>query len=293
MIQVRGTTRIYAVIGHPVAHSISPEMQNAAMEALGMDGCYIAFDVPSDKLAGAIEAIRALNIGGVNVTIPHKKAVIPLLDSVSEEARVVGAVNTIRNVDGVLTGFNTDVDGFIRAVRSVTGWSELPEKAIIFGAGGAARAVAYALGREQSVREVVILNRTVERAEALAHDMVKISAKKFSWGGLTPDSLRRELSEGKFLINTTSLGMFPDVEGSPIEDESLIPEGIFLYDCVYNPPKTRLMEMVRRRGGRASSGLDMLVFQGARALEIWTGLVPPVDVMREALKKNLGIKSAT
>lgn len=286
MANIKGTTAIYALFGHPVSHSFSPEMQNAAFEAMDIDGCYVAFDILPKDLESAVEAIRSLSIRGVNITIPHKKTVIPLLDSVSNEARDVGAVNTIKNEDGVLSGFNTDVDGFLLALNDAAKWDSLPEKVVVLGAGGAARGVVYALGKQSSVKEVVILNRTVNRAVSLAEEMSHILGGVFRGMGLETGTLKREIPDAGLIVNTTSLGMEPDLESSPIKDESLIPEGIVLYDCVYNPPKTRLMEMAGRSGSRAYNGLGMLVWQGVRSFEIWTGHTPLVDVMRQALQNK-------
>ena len=286
MARIKSTTELYALFGHPVSHSFSPEMQNAAFEAMDIDGFYVAFDILPKDLESAVEAIRSLSIRGVNITIPHKKTVIPLLDLVSSEASDVGAVNTIKNEDGILSGFNTDVDGFLLALREATKLVSLPEKVVVLGAGGAARGVVYALGRQSSVKEVVILNRTVSRAISLAEEMTRIIGGVFRGMGLETDTLEREIPGAGLIVNTTSLGMEPHLEGSPIEEESLIPEGIVLYDCVYNPPTTRLVKMARQRGARACNGLDMLVWQGARSFEIWTGHNPPVDVMRQTLQKK-------
>jgi len=281
-MKIDGETQIVAVIGDPISHTLSPAMHNAAFEAVGLNWVYIACHVLPEHVGGAVAAVRALGWRGMNVTVPHKQAVMPFLDELSPAARAVGAVNTIIHDQGWLVGDNTDVVGIIRAVSDGAGVREWPEHVVILGAGGAARGVVYALTTVEAVRRVTILNRTPERAESLA--------KEFGGGKtrieglpLAAEHARRALGDAGLLVNVTSLGRGELAERSPIADEwKCLAPGLLCVDSNYSPPETRLMRQVRAAGGRAFNGLDMLVYQGARSFELWTGLPAPVEVMRRA-----------
>lgn len=271
------------VIGDPIAHSFSPDMHNAAIEALGLDGCYVAYHVLPDRVGEAIAGVRGFGLLGLNVTIPHKLAVMEHVDRISEEALAVGAVNTIHNENGELTGYNTDVFGVLTAIERVAGITTLPSKCVVLGAGGAARAVTYGLASRPEVETVVLLNRTTERAEALATDMEKITGKAICPGGMDVEEQRTAFSDAGLVVNTTSLGMYPNVDASPLSDPSVIHPDLVLYDTVFNPLNTVLMGQFQSVGAKAYGGLDMLVFQGARSFELWTGAFPPTDVMKQAV----------
>ena len=271
------------VIGDPIAHSFSPDMHNAAIEALGLDGCYVAYHVLPDRVGEAIAGVRGFGLLGLNVTIPHKLAVMEHVDRISEEALAVGAVNTIHNENGELTGYNTDVFGVLTAIERVAGITTLPSKCVVLGAGGAARAVTYGLASRPEVETVVLLNRTTERAEALATDMEKITGKAICPGGMDVEEQRTAFSDAGLVVNTTSLGMYPNVDASPLSAPSVIHPDLVLYDTVFNPLNTVLMGQFQSVGAKAYGGLDMLVFQGARSFELWTGTFPPTDVMKQAV----------
>ena len=258
-------------------------MHNAAIDALGIDFCYVAFHVSPDRVGEAINGLRGLEVLGLNVTIPHKLAVMEHVDQISEEALAVGAVNTIHNEDGNLTGHNTDVYGVTTAIERVAGISVFPESCVVLGAGGAARAVTYALGRRDEVTQVTILNRSVGRAESLASDMEKITGKQIIPAPLEQASEKSAFDASGLVINTTSLGMHPKVDASPLIDTDNIRPDLVLYDTVFNPLETELMRSFKAKGAPAFGGLDMLVFQGARSFEIWTGTEPPTDVMKQAV----------
>lgn len=277
------TTRLLGVIGDPIAHSLSPDMHNAAIAALEIDYCYVAFHVLPDGIESALDGMRALQIRGLNVTLPHKSAVMPHLDRVSDEASAVGAVNTISLRDGELVGQNTDVYGLVTALEHTAGLAALPEHCVILGSGGVARAAVYALASRKEVRRVSILNRTVARAEALARDMQCITGKAIDAGDLTKDTQMRRFVDAGLVVNGTSLGMVPEVERTPLADTDAIHPQLVLYDTVFNPLDTLLMRQFRSAGARAFGGLDMLVYQGARSFAIWTGIEPPVDVMKRAI----------
>jgi len=282
-LNIKATSQVLGVIGDPIAHSFSPDMHNAAIDALGIDFCYVAFHVSPDRVGEAVNGLRGFEILGLNVTIPHKLAVMEHVDQISEEALAVGAVNTIHNEDGNLTGHNTDVYGVTTAIERVAGVTTFPESCVVLGAGGAARAVTYALGRKDEVKQIWLLNRTVDRAESLAADMEKITGKSIVPMALDAESEKKAFGDSGLVVNTTSLGMHPKTDASPLLDATHIHPGLVLYDTVFNPLETELMRQFSGRGAPAFGGLDMLVFQGARSFEIWTGHEPPTDVMKQAV----------
>ncbi|MGQ0793179.1 MAG: shikimate dehydrogenase [Deltaproteobacteria bacterium] len=282
-MSVKGTTEVYAIFGHPVSHSFSPAMHNAAIAALGLDAVYVPFDVRPEELESAARAVRAMGIRGVNVTIPHKHRIIPFLDEVSAEVSLTGALNTIKNEGGRLRGFNTDVGGFMRALAEDLNIRPKGLTVTLLGAGGAARAVISGLAAA-SVSEIFILNRTLARASALAAQFaphfrgVSIKALWQEDG----DSIRECLGKSHLLVNSTSAGM--KGAGSleiPIE---CLPRSAAVYDLVYNPRETALVKAARDLGIRASGGLSMLIYQGAESFEIWTGRSAPVEIMRSVIE---------
>ncbi len=283
---ISGRTRLLGVIGHPVEHTSSPAMHNAALQALGLDYVYVAFHVALDGLREALSGVRALQIRGLNVTVPHKQAVVEELDEISEEARTIGAVNTIANEEGHLSGYNTDGYGVMESLRQEGGLEELPPQVALLGAGGAARAILYALLQRPEVEKIVLLNRTVARAEGLAGDLDP-AAKKVEVGGLD-GRCGNEIRAAGLLINSTSVGMHPHEDTSPLEDEGCLRPGMLVLDIVYNPQRTRLMQQAETAGAQALNGLGMLAYQGARSFELWTGHKPLVEVMKKAALERLG-----
>ena len=274
---ISGTTRVLGVIGDPVAHTSSPAMHNAALEALGLDYVYTAFHVAPDELQQAMVGMRALELAGLNVTVPHKQAVMAYLDEISPEAQAIGAVNTVCNRDGRLSGFNTDAFGIIESLKVYGGMDPLPVRVALLGAGGAARAILYALLAREEVAEVLLLNRTVEKAESLKDDLD--DAGKVWTGPLADSGL---ISDAGLVINATSIGMHPHEETSPLADSSCLHGEMLVVDIVYNPLETTLMRQARSVGARTINGLGMLAWQGARSFEIWTGTMPPVEAMMKA-----------
>jgi shikimate dehydrogenase len=284
-VTINGSTSILAVIGHPVAHSFSPQMQNAAIRALGLNLCYVAFHVRPEDVGAAIQGMRALNLLGLNVTVPHKEAVIPYLDHLSEEAQRVGAVNTIHQVKGELFGYNTDVYGILTSLKETAGLDPLPETVAVLGASGAARGVVYGLGTKPEVRTIRIFNRTLEKAENLANEMSRWTNARLEAYRLNDPALHEGLRDVGLLINTTSVGMHPNVEDSPVGESAALHPGLVVYDIVFNPLETKLIRQAREQGARGVGGIEMLVYQGARAFEIWTGIYPDVEVMKAALPR--------
>jgi len=279
-VNVLGSTRVIGVFGHPISHSLSPVMQNAAIRALNIDYVYVPFHVMPEDLAKAVEGIRALQIAGVNVTIPHKERIIDYLDEVSEYSREIGSVNTVINLNGVLKGDTTDGPGFIRSAE--TAWGDLGGcRTVILGAGGSAKAVAFALARIGC--KIVVANRTYKRAVELVESLTAAFGNKgFEAVELEREELAGRLENADLLVNTTSVGMFPDVDGIPLPPDLLHPK-LMVYDLVYNPVRTRLVDEAQSRGARAMTGLGMLVHQGALSLKMWTNLDPPIDVMEQAV----------
>jgi shikimate dehydrogenase len=258
-------------------------MQNAAIDALGLNLRYVAFHVRPEEVGAAVASVRALNLLGMNVTLPHKEAVIPFLDEVSEEARRVGAVNTIHHRDGRLVGHNTDVYGILESLKETAGLDPLPGRVAVLGASGAARGVVYGLGSKKEVRLVRIFNRTEEKAERLAREMSAWTSATMQSRPMTPESLKEGLADIDLLINATSVGMHPREDESPVGDGAALHPGMVVYDIVFNPLETRLIRQAREAGAEGVGGIEMLLYQGARSFEIWTGVRPPIEAMKAAL----------
>jgi len=274
-MKITGKTKITGLFGHPVEHTLSPAMHNAAFEALGLDYCYVAFQVHPHSLQEAVKAVRALHLSGVNVTIPHKERVISFLDEVDREASAIGAVNTIVNSNGNLKGYNTDGRGFMQSFFDY-GISAEDKDVLIIGAGGASRAISYYLGKE--AKKLFIHDIEQEKAERLAAALKKILDKDVA---IADDIVRTE--KFNILINATPLGL---KEGDPLPfDTSHLRSDQIVCDLIYK--KTHLLEEASKKGCIALDGLGMLLWQGVFAFELWTGISPPVDLMREALYRNL------
>jgi shikimate dehydrogenase len=288
MNKISGSTVICGLIGNPVSHSVSPAMHNAAFAHGGLDYVYLPFQVISTALADAVKGLRALNFCGFNVTSPHKVNIIPLLDETDSLASKIGAVNTVVNDNGVLKGSNTDATGFIRAL-SDRGFNVAGKKVAVIGAGGAARAVTFAL--TDSGSEVTVLNRYEEFnwAANLAINISQVFNRPVCALELNDDNLAKTVPGVDLLVNATVAGMLPNIDNTPVAARFLR-HGLIVYDVVYNPPETRLLREAKQAGAQTIGGLDMLVGQGALAFEKWTGRQAPVDVMREAalqaLKEN-------
>ena len=282
---ISGKTRLCGIIGDPIEHTMSPVMHNAAFRQMGLDYFYIPFKVKQGELAKAMEGVRALNIRGLNVTIPHKVAIIQFLDELDHLAEMIGAVNTIVNDDGLLTGYNTDGAGFLQALleRKI---EPRGKNIVILGAGGASRAISLFLADRGA--HLVILNRALELdwAEELASRISQTFTKEVEALELNRENLARVLDRANIVVNATSVGMTPNIDETPVTSDLLKP-GLIIFDIVYNPIKTRLLREAEAAGAKTISGLDMLVWQGALAFEKWTGLKAPVELMREEAIKVL------
>lgn len=280
--RISGRTRVVGLFGHPVQHSCSPAMHNAAFLALGLDYIYVPFDVEPRNLESALVGLRSLGIAGVNVTIPHKESVIRHLDWVSDEARSIGSVNTIHNDEGILKGYSTDGDGFIQALENA-GKHPSGLRTVVLGAGGSARATVYALLKSGS--DVIIVNRTPVRAADLADLMNAMGSGKSVATAHYGDEARRAIAEADLLVNCTSVGMDPNPEASPVPAEWLH-SGLFVYDQVYNPRETTLLRAAEQIGAAGVNGLSMLIRQGALSFKVWTGCDAPVPIMESAISCN-------
>lgn len=275
------------VITDPHKQSTSPAFQQAAIDALGLGMVYERWPTPPDGLATRVAGLRGPSVLGANVTIPHKEAVMPMLDELDPLAQRVGAVNTILNREGRLSGYNTDVEGFLRALRDDAGFDPHGCDAVVAGAGGAARAVVVAL-IEASAASVAVLNRSAERAQRLVDDLSPhaggtwleaLPAAPGSWAKMAP--------RAQLLVNCTSVGM-----AGTSQDESPVPSGLIrpemlVFDLIYRPLETRLLRDARSTGARVLGGLTMLVYQGAASFKIWMGREAPVDIMLDAAHRAL------
>ena len=279
---ISGKTGVYGIIGHCIGHSFSPVMHNAAFAALGLDCVYVPFDTPPDRLAEAVAGIKALGVLGVNVTVPHKEKIIPLLDEITQEARQIGAVNTLINREGRLLGDNTDSRGFLRALSEQTGFDPTGKTALLIGAGGAARAVACGLALG-GVKEIFITNRTKAAGEALMallEEKYDTRVRVIPW----PDPGSRYLfPQADITVQATTVGMFPAVsEEIPLPLAPWYP-GQIVCDLIYNPQETWFLRNARHAGATVINGMGMLLHQGALSFSLWTGLPAPVPVMEQAL----------
>lgn len=277
--------RVFVIFGDPVEHSLSPIMQNAALRAAGIDGLYIPWRVKTAGLATAFESLRGMeNFGGANVTLPHKEQAVSLVDELSSEAALVGAVNTLVPRGGRLLGANTDGQGFLRSLQEEAGFVPRGRRAVILGAGGAARAVAWGLAGA-GVSRLLILNRTIERAEALA-DLVGRGSGVATIGlGLSDPRIPARIADCELLVNATSVGLHP--LDPPAINPAVLRPGMLVCDLIYRPRETTLLREAKKRGCRVLDGVGMLLYQGALAFELWTGQKPSEEAMRTALMQAL------
>ena len=284
-------TQYIGLIGYPLGHSISPVFQQAALDHYGLDIRYQAWETPPDEVPAVVASLRLPDRLGMNVTVPHKETVLPLLDRTDPAATAIRAVNTVVKENGLLVGYNTDCTGFLQALREDGGVNPQDTKALILGAGGAARAVLYALITAKAGL-VAVTGRNGERARIMVQGFMKtaqehgVRVTTEQWGS---EGVAASLSEYDIVVNTTPMGMLH----SPAEGESplagiAIPPKTFVYDLVYNPSETPLLRQAREAGCQTLGGLPMLVYQGAAAFQLWTGQEAPLDVMFAAARKALG-----
>ncbi len=300
---VDGKTKILGVIGDPIEHTFSPAMHNAGLDALNLNYIYLPFHVKPDRLKDCIEGAKAMGIQGLNVTIPHKTNVMKHLDEIDQVASMIGAVNTIQfnyvqdnessnqdNETSVTTkGFNTDGYGCVRAIQEKTSINN--KKVTVTGAGGAARAVAFQIA-SSGIDELSILNRNASKAESLANDLESNLSKAgidITINSCEFENLKRELDSSDIFIDTTPIGMYPNVDDKAIASADMLHEELVVNDIVYTPMETSLIKEALKANAEVVYGYKMLLYQGIRSFEIWLGRDAPVDVMEKALLDVLGI----
>ncbi len=281
---ISGRTGIYGIFGYPVEHTFSPGMHNAAFKRLGMDACYVPFAVHPDRLAEAARAIIPLGLRGLNMTVPHKEKIIQYLDELSEEARLIGAVNTIEIRQGRLVGHNTDGRGFLRSLNENAGFSPKGKKVLFIGSGGAARAVGFCLALAGAAK-ISVRDLDTRKADLLVKDIhEKTGTDTVSIHD--DESLSAYAADADCLINATPLGL-KRTDPLPIPRDYIMKKHL-VCDLVYNPPDTELLRAAKSRGAKRLAGLGMLLYQGVIAFEIWTGEKAPVQIMKNALSRQIG-----
>lgn len=274
--------KIVGIIGCPLGHTLSPAMHNAAFRKLGIDYEYIPFEVEPEDLKEALSGLRALHIAGFNVTIPHKEAIVPLLDEVTKLARTIGAVNTVQNQEGKLVGYNTDGPGFIESLKEDANFEPEGKSAVVLGAGGASRAVSTMLS-EAGVKSLTIADVVEEKAKELSEYL----GEPCRFVKINSFELKTLIEEADLLVNTTPIGMSPKINASPLPEKVKLNKNALVYDLVYNPEETKLLKVAKAAGCKTCSGLGMLVRQGALAFSVFTGEEAPVDIMWDAAKEAL------
>lgn len=279
---ISGHTGLLCLLGSPVSHSISPAMHNAACKVLGLDYAYLAFDVPEDKMAQAVEGLRTMNARGWNITMPGKNIMCKLADKVSPASEISGACNTIVNDDGVLTAYTTDGVGFMRAAAE-KGMNPVGKTMTLMGAGGAATAILVeaALDGVKKINVFNVRDAFYPRAEAIIHKLndqtdCEVTLQDFS----DPQALKDAIAESDLLVNGTSVGMAPHEGVSLIPDASYFHDGLSVFDVIYNPKETKLLKDAREAGCKTANGLYMLLHQGAASFQLWTGQEMPVEEIR-------------
>jgi len=284
-MNITSKTKTLGIFGYPISHTLSPAMHNAVIKALGLDMVYLPFEVKPSNLKEAINGIKSLGIIGVNITIPHKESVIRFLDDISEEARLVGAVNTIVYKDRKLVGYNTDGSGYMASLKEELGFNPKSKRIIIIGAGGAARGILAALAT-QKPKSITVANRTLSRAVSLIKAFKgKFRDTRFEAINLDDNMLKMSFNSVDLLINTTSVGM---KQGKTLKIPlETLPKIAIVSDIIYNPLETLLLKKAKKFGLTTHGGLGMLVHQGARSFKLWTGMDAPMNVMRKAALKAL------
>lgn len=280
---ITGHTVLTGLLGSPVAHSISPLMHNEAFTQLGLDYVYLCFDVGTENLKTAVDGLKTLGVRGFNCTMPDKNLMCELADKLSPAAEMIGAVNTVVNDNGILTGHNTDGVGYMMAVKDA-GYDIIGKNMTLMGAGGAATAVCVqaALDGVASINVFSLRDQFWDRAVKLVDTInAKTSCKASLYDIADMTELKKSIDNSYILTNGTSVGMAPKVDNSIINDASFFHEGLVVSDVIYNPKETKLLRMARENGCHTFNGLYMLLYQGAEAFKIWTGKDMPVDIVKE------------
>lgn len=281
--EITGHTKLTGLLGSPVEHSISPMMHNESFRQLDLDYAYLAFDVGTDQLEVAVEGLKALGVKGFNLTMPNKNLMCSLVDELSPAAKIGGAVNTVVNENGVLKGYTTDGIGFMRSVREA-GKDIIGKKMTLLGAGGAAAAILVQAALD-GVGEISVFNIQDEfykRAEGIMEELRKESNCVLNLYDFSDtELLKKEISESTILVNGTPIGMAPKTDRCIITDDSVFRKDLYVYDVIYNPEETLLLKKAKAAGCEIQNGLNMLLYQGAAAFELWTGKEMPVDIIKQ------------
>jgi shikimate dehydrogenase len=297
---INGSTKVVGVIGNPIKHTFSPMMFNSAFKSMNMNYVYVPFNVEKKVLSNAIKGAKALGVKGLNVTIPHKQDVINEVDKLDMMAKLIGAVNTIDFKEGISKGYNTDCVGAVRAIKEITSLKD--KNVVIVGTGGAARAIAFQIAIE-GINRLDIVNRNPKKAETLINDMKTLLSKdhvnnsksfdanldlshidlKFQSSGL--DKLPEYLKNADILIDTTPIGMHPNIDEKPVATSEVMHSDLIVNDIVYNPTETTLIKEAKIANATTISGIKLLLYQGVESFKIWTGKEAPIAVMEEALLK--------
>lgn len=280
--EVSGHTKVYCVLGDPVAHSFSPKLHNNAFSKAGIDAVYVAFTVNDDNIGKALDAVRTLGIGGCSVTMPDKMACLPYLDEIDPTARLIGSVNAVVNEGGILKGYNTDGYGMLKSFESM-GVEVKGNKLVLMGLGGAGSAVAVTAAKDYHLGEIAVFNRANGKSWGHAQEVVKLINEETSCKAKLCDLndkelLKKEMSTAQMLGNTTNVGMGSQIGQSVVPDSSFFAQGMVVQDAVYSPAKTKLLELAEEAGCRYSNGISMLFFQGAKQFKLWTGRDIPVTI---------------
>ena len=282
-MDINAQTQLCGLLGNPVEHSLSPAIHNAAFRQLGLNFVYLAF--PVQDLEGAVRGLRALgHIRGLSVTIPHKVTILPLLDSVETTAKHIGSVNTIVKDRGLLVGSNTDASGALQALQQ-GGVETTGQRVVILGSGGAARAIAFALGVEGKIEHLTLLGVDEQERTALANDLKAKTSILLHDHALTPETLQSALAQAQLLIHCTPIGMHPKVDESCVP-KHLLHRDLTVMDIVYNPLNTRLLQDAQAAGCRTIKGINMFLYQAVGQFELWTGKPAPIEVMRKVLTSH-------
>ena len=285
-MNITGKTKVYALIGNPVSHSLSPIMQNYAFKERGINGTYVAFSVEEDELEEALKGMWALGISGANVTVPHKEGVIPFLENITPRSKLLGAVNTLIRGEKGYIGDNTDGQGLLMALAKEKNWSPREKEIVIFGAGGSARAVSISFALE-GARNITIINRNIAKGQKIAqiiNNSTQTDARAIGWDDINLETI---ITGSQGIINTTTLGMAPSIDQMVPVDPRWFQSGQLVVDLIYNPLETKLLKEAKNKGANTYNGLAMLAYQGALAFSLWTGQEPPFGIMLNRLKKKM------
>lgn len=283
-MRINSSTGCLGIIGKPLTHSLSPLIHNSVLTLMNLNYVYLPFEIGKNQVPAALEALRTLNIKGINVTVPYKEVVIPYLDEIDAPAAACGAVNVIKNEQGKLYGYNTDGKGFIRALgdEGVT----VAGRALLIGAGGASRAVSYELA-QAGMKTIDILDLDENKAKRLAEFIQSVSSCSVSGAEMSDSRLEALIGENDLIINCSPVGMFPRGGETPVSNLTGIRPGVAVCDLIYNPLQTRFLEIAAAAGARTMNGLGMLIHQAALTLEILLGVSPPADFMKEVAHEHL------